>query len=86
MKVLAGIVSKIVPMQARPAAVAGINNGSDDPVQSVLEQGQPEKVQQAINILCTQDPKLGDHLLKLADISLKNPGQFQHLLGMLTMF
>jgi hypothetical protein len=86
MNALAGIVSKIVPMQARPAAVAGINNGSDDPVQSVLEQGQPEKVQQAINILCTQDPKLGDHLLKLADISLKNPGQFQHLLGMLTMF
>jgi hypothetical protein len=87
MQAVAGIVSKIVPMPARPAAVAGIGNGAQaEPMQSVLESGQPEKVQQAINLLCTQDAKLGDHLLKLADISIKNPGQFQSLLGMLAMF
>ena len=88
MQAIAGFVSKIVPMPAgRPAAVAGIGNGSQtEPLQSVLENGQPEKVQQAINLLCTQDSKLGDHLLKLADISIKNPGQFQILLGMLATF
>jgi hypothetical protein len=86
MRAIAGFVSRIVPMPA-PAAVAGIENGpAQAPLQSVLETGQPEKVQQAINVLCTQDAKLGDHLCKLADLSIKNPSQFQQLLGMLTMF
>ena len=88
MQAIAGIVRKIVPMpMSQPAAVAGIDNGAEQQtLQSILQPGQPEKVQQAINVLCTQDPKLGDHLLKLADISIKNPGQFQSLLGMLSMF
>lgn len=86
MQAIAGIVSKIIPMPANPARVAGIENGpAQAQLQSILEIGQPEKVQQAINILCSQDAKLGDHLLKLADISIKNPGQFQGLLGMLSI-
>ena len=87
MQAIAGFVSKIVPMQARPAAVAGIGNGAQAaPLESILEAGQPEKVQQAINVLCSQDPKLGDHLLKLAEISIKTPGQFSMLIGMLGNF
>lgn len=86
MQAIAGFVSKIIPMpMPQPAAVAGIDDGQQA-LQSVLESGQPEKVQGAINILCAKDPLLGDHLLKLAEISIKNPGQFQSLLGMLTMF
>jgi hypothetical protein len=88
MQTIAGIVSKIIPMPSgMPAQVAGIGNGAATaPVESVLEEGQPEKVQHAVNVLCTRDPKLGDHLLKLADISVKNPGQFSMLLGMLNNF
>lgn len=84
MNAIAGLVSKVVPMSARPAAVAGIGDAAVLP--SVLEAGQPEKVQQAINVLCTQDAKLGDHLMKLADISMSNPKQFNMLIGMLNSF
>jgi hypothetical protein len=87
MQAIAGLVSKIIPMpMGMPAQVAGVGNGTAEALQSVLEAGQPEKVQRAVNILCSQDPKLGDHLLKLADISLSNPGQFNMLIGMLSNF
>jgi hypothetical protein len=81
---LIGFVQKIVPMNtaARPAAVAGIENGEQQ-VQSVLQPGQPEKVQQALNILCANDPLLGDHLLKLANVALNNRQSFDWMLGML---
>jgi|ERR1700733_8945357 len=85
MQAIAGLVSKIIPMPAgMPAQVAGIGDGRV--MESVLEAGQPEKVQQAINVLCSQDPKLGEHLMKLADLSIKNPGQFNMLIGMLNNF
>jgi hypothetical protein len=80
---LAGIVRKFVPMPEMPAMVAGVGPCGTAEVQSVLEAGQPEKVQQAVNILCAQDPKLGDDLMKLATIALNNPGQFSFLLNML---
>jgi hypothetical protein len=85
---LQGIVSKIVPMGNfnGPAAVAGI--GQPEPQQqetliSVLEVGQPEKVQQAIDVLCTKDPRLGDHLLAVAKIALDDPNRYHFLIGML---
>jgi hypothetical protein len=88
MQAIAGFVQKVVPMggSRQPAAVAGIESGTSGVLPSILAPGQPEKVQQAINILCTQDAQLGDHLMKLADIAIKNPGQFKVLLGMLTNF
>jgi hypothetical protein len=87
MQGIAGLVSKIVPMRptGQPAAVAGIP-AQAGVLQSVLEPGQEGKIQHAINVLCTQDPKLGDHLMKLADIAVKNPGQFNWLIGMLQNF
>lgn len=85
MQAIAGLISKIIPMPAgMPAQVAGIGDGRA--LESVLEAGQPEKVQQAINVLCSQDGKLGDHLMKLADLSIRNPGQFNMLIGMLNNF
>jgi hypothetical protein len=86
MQALAGIIQKVVPMNAaRPAAVAGIE-GQSQALQSVLLPGQPEKVQEGINVLCTQDPVLGDHLIKLGNIALTNPQNFKMLLGMLQNF
>lgn len=86
---LQGIVSKIIPMRNSngPAAVAGIEGiptQAEAPVlQSVLEPGQPEKVQRAIDILCTQDPKLGDHLLALAQIAVNDPSKYNFALSFL---
>jgi hypothetical protein len=77
MKVV-GFVNTILPMgQKQPAQVAGLEQ------KSVLQPGQPEKVQQAINLLCTLDPMLGDHLLGVAAIAQNNPGQYSMLVGML---
>lgn len=87
--VVGAIISKIVPMQNSngPAAVAGIGNQQADlegeEMQSVLEVGQPEKVQQAVNVLCTKDPKLGDHLLAVASIAVYDPNKYKFLIGML---
>jgi hypothetical protein len=86
---LQGIVSKIVPMrnQNGPAAVAGIgevqSEAEPQTLSSVLESGQPEKVQQAINLLCCKDPKLGDHLLALAQIAMNDPGKYNFALSFL---
>jgi hypothetical protein len=87
MQAIAGLVSKIIPMPSgMPAQVAGVPAEQPIKLESVLEPGQPEKVQQAVNILCSQDAKLGDHLLKLANMSLTNHGQFNMLIGMLNNF
>jgi hypothetical protein len=82
---LAGIVSKIVPMRNMPgSAVAGIGDaGPQQMLASVLEAGQPEKVQEAINVLCAKDPKLGDHLLSVARIALNDPTRYSLFISML---
>lgn len=45
--------------------------------------GIPRTVESAVDRLRQKDPKLADHLHKLADIAEKNPGQFQFLLSTL---
>src|SRR5208337_1062827 len=47
---LLGLIDKVVPLPTaqRPAAIAGIET------QSLLDQDQQQKVQQAINILCSK--------------------------------
>jgi hypothetical protein len=87
MQALAGIVQKVVPMpRQQAAAVAGIESGEGQTMASVLEPGQPELVQQALYQLCAKDPRLGDHLMKLASIAMNNPQQFNMLIGMLKNF
>jgi hypothetical protein len=86
-RALAGIVSRIVPMPQQAASVAGIEQVQPQQVlQSVLLPGQPEKVQQAINMLCAKDQELGDHLLKLGNLAFNNQEQFQWMIGMLKNF
>jgi hypothetical protein len=60
-----------------PAKVAGMAG------QSVLLPGQPEKVQQALNILAGCDPELGDHLLGVAKIAQDDPGKYKWIVKML---
>jgi hypothetical protein len=83
---LVGFIQSIVPLRSnnpRPAAVAGVEPVPTGQGQVVLETGQIEKVQQAINQLATRDPVLGDHLLKVAKIATDNPGKYNMLVGML---
>jgi hypothetical protein len=87
---LAGIVHKIIPMRTAQgsAAVAGIEpppqpGSHQATLTSVLEPGQPEKVQQAINLLCCKDPKLGDHLMGVANIAMTDIGRYNFIVGML---
>jgi hypothetical protein len=82
---LVGFVNeKIFPMkQNRPAAVAGIQAPPDVEAQSILTPEQQTRAQNALNLLCTLDPMLGDHLEKIARIAVENPGQYNWLVGML---
>lgn len=45
-----------------------------------------DRIAAALDILGRTDPKICEHLEKLADISVKNPKQFSSLLSMLEMF
>jgi hypothetical protein len=81
---LIGLIDKIVPMNIgggpRAAAIAGIEGQG---IKSLLDADQQQKVQQAVNILCSRDAKLGDHLMGIANIALNDPGQYTMLTGML---
>jgi hypothetical protein len=48
-----------------------------------LEADQIEKINQAIAILAEHDPKIGDHLLKLAALARDNPSKYKMGLSML---
>jgi hypothetical protein len=83
-RTIAGMASKFMGIAPMPAAVAGIGEGAEK--KYVLKVGQPEKVQAAVDILCTVDPDLGDHLGKLANIAVTKPDTFNMLIGMLNNF
>lgn len=76
------LMSKIMPMNkgALPAKVAGTSQGE---TVSVLNDDQVGKVQRAIDILCTKDPALGDHLLKVAELATNSPNKYKMFTGML---
>ena len=75
---LIGLIDRIIPMPTqRPAAIAGIE------MHSLLDQDQQQKVQRAINILCSKDARLGDHLLAIAKIAEDNPSYYITLTSML---
>jgi hypothetical protein len=80
---LAGFINQVIPF-GQPAAIAGLpSSDPGKPIPSLLNPDQQGKVQQAINILCTKDAKLGDHLMKIAEISLNNIKQYNGLVAML---
>jgi hypothetical protein len=81
---LAGFINSVLPFGApSPAAVAGLPAPGNAPIPSLLNPDQQMKVQQAINVLCTKDAKLGDNLLKIAEIAATNIKQYNGLVAML---
>jgi hypothetical protein len=49
------------------------------------DNGETEKLQTAVGILAGIDPKLGTHLLALAQMAQKDPGKYNSLIGMLNL-
>jgi hypothetical protein len=76
-----GLVSKIIPMQQKQNQKIAGSDGSQPG--SVLDQEQLELAQQAINILASKDTKLGDHLMKIAQIAQNDPARYKLFAQML---
>lgn len=78
-----GLLDKIIPLKMsgmkQPAQIAGLNAEQ----QQAQRQQQQQKIHQAINAIFPVDPELGDHLLKVADIAVNNPGKYKMFIGML---
>lgn len=72
------------PYQA-PAAMIG-NSGNPAPITEMTDEGNANRLIIAIDKLEKADPKILEHLEKLADISEKNPPRFNVLLTMLNTF
>lgn len=67
-----------LPVQNPPAvAIGGIGDAAGS------KEDQLQRLSNAIDILEKNDPKIVDHLEKLAEIATKNPMQFKMLLTML---
>jgi hypothetical protein len=81
-RVAMGWVAKLMP-EGMPLGAVG--NVQPPPAQggSVLKADQPAKVQQALNILVTCDPDLGDNLLKIAAIARDTPKKYATFAAML---
>jgi hypothetical protein len=78
-----GWVQKLMPAgTVMPGAVGSITPPQSTG-ESVLLPGQPEKVQQALNVLVTCDPNLGDNLLKIAAIAKDTPKKYATFAQML---
>jgi hypothetical protein len=70
-----------IPLPTQPARVAGLENKGTG--ESVLNPEQVKKVQDALDILCRLDAKLGDHLMGIAKIARDDPGKYNMLSKML---
>lgn len=71
------LTQKVSSMFTRNAQVAGVQT------EGGISPEQAKKVDEALDVLETVDPLLGDHLLKLAGIAKNNPGTYSMMLGML---
>lgn len=72
-----GFAQVVQPFQTPQQEMIGNVVGTDN-----LEK-KIERLQAAVNILEKNDPKIIEHLEKLADMSQNNPGQFQFLISAL---
>jgi hypothetical protein len=66
---------KTSPANFRPAGIGSTGTGQD--------QGENEKLNEALQILAGVDPDLGTHLLKLARVAQSDPAKYKNLVGML---
>jgi len=64
----------------RPAAVGNIQSSTDMATPRELTDSEKEKISAAVDVLIDRDPKIADHMEKLAAIAQKNPDQFKLLL------
>jgi hypothetical protein len=80
------VLSKLGMMPAALPAlgkVGGLEKPAADPQASILSPEQAEKAQRAIVQLCALDSKLGDNLLKIANIAKTEPNKYQMFAAML---
>jgi hypothetical protein len=74
-------IENIPGMQKTIGKVAGIDTGvSPD---AVLSPDQIDKLDEALRILASKDPKIGDHLLAVAKIAQDSPAKYKYMLLML---
>ncbi len=69
---------------AIPAAVGNVSNGNT--MARELTDLEKESMANSIDTLIECDPKIAEHLAKLADIAEKKPAQFKLLLAMLESY
>lgn len=67
------------PAQA-PGKVAGIDQAAK---KNLLDEAQIQKVHAALTVLSSVDPKLGDHLEKIAKMATDNPDKYSWALNFL---
>lgn len=67
------------------AQVGNVNRVSDISSDTESQEERVNRLQGALNDLEKVDPKIVDHLCKLAQIAKQNPGKFKGLIGMLEM-
>jgi hypothetical protein len=77
-----GLMAKVMPINNPVPQALGRIAGVPEPAAD-SPADQEEKMQNALDTLYPLDPLLGDHLLKLAGIAEKNPGQYKMLIEML---
>lgn len=65
----------------RPQTVGNVHTNTNNMSQTLEEQGA--RITAAVEILHANDPKIAEHLEKLAKMSQKDKGQFQFLISML---
>jgi hypothetical protein len=73
-----GWLSSVIPVKPAPAQVAGIEGELPK-----VSPDQYAKLEEAINILATCDPEIGDHLLALALMARDNPKKYKMALTFL---
>lgn len=69
--------------QQKTLPPVAIGNVMNTPITEEEKEKQADRLLIAIDALEKADPKIVDHLEKLASIATKNPGQFKFLLSML---
>jgi hypothetical protein len=86
-EVVTGLLGMLMPGNpTAPRALAGVPQAATQQPAATDQSDQiylSESILQSLQILLHADPQLEEHLLKLATMAEKNPGQFKMLIGML---
>src|ERR1700743_479275 len=80
---LGSLITNLLGIPQGPQAVAGIEPPKEGQPAAPLSQEQEDKIDEALEILASCDPELGDHLLKIAAIARDTPGKYKMYVTML---